>query len=86
MTGAFGGKAVHDAVLVAVILPLDARYNPKVNFHRLHEITANALHDWFSVLVLLWRIFTEQTSSVDVRLRTHNIKPSLDVATSRCPY
>jgi len=47
MTGAFGGKAVHDAVLVAVILPLDARYNPKVNFHRLHEITANALHDWF---------------------------------------
>ena len=71
MTGAFSGKAVHDALFVAIILPLDAWNYPQVGLHGLHQTAADALHIWFAVL--LRRLFAEQTASVDVRLDTEQI-------------
>jgi len=78
VTGALRRKAVYDAVLVAVVLPLDAGNRAQIGFHRVHQPAADSL-------VRLRRILAEQTSSVGVGLRKHTANDEALVESRLCP-
>jgi len=72
MTGSVSGIGVHDALSVAIILPLDARDRLQVDLHCLHQTAADTLHIWFAVLFRC--LFAVQTASAGIHLETEQIE------------